>query len=52
MRIGDLKKKYNLNFDGIEFPVKLDDIEKFERRTTDLTGINVYGYENKKDLFT
>ena len=39
-------KKYlgKLNFTGIEFPVSLKDIDRFEKQIPGI-GINVYGYE-------
>ena len=55
-RISKLKKyedKYNLKFDGIKFPININDIEKFEK----MNKINIYvmGYEvikNKFDFYT
>ena len=41
-RINDFKKYENdLNFKGIDFPVKVKDIQKFENNNPDLPGINV-----------
>ena len=40
------KKEDNLKFDGIDFPVKLTDINKFEKLNPDIPETNVYGYEN------
>ena len=39
-------KKYlgKLNFTGIEFPVSLKDIDKFEKQNPGI-GVNVFGYE-------
>ncbi len=34
-----------LNFNGIEFPVALKDVPKFERQNE--ISVNVYGYENE-----
>ena len=39
-----------LNINGIEFPVKVSDITKFERQNQDIS-INVFGYE-EKELFS
>ena len=36
---------HELNFEGIEFPVRVDQIAKFERQNS--ISVNVYGYENK-----
>lgn len=42
-RISDLKTYENeLNFKGIEFPVKLKDITKFENQNPSIRGINVF----------
>jgi len=38
------KQAERLNFDGIEFPVNLKDIEKFERLSPEFK-VNVFGYE-------
>ena len=43
-----LKKQCeNLNFAGIEFPMKSKDIDKFEKQHPEIS-VNVLGYENKK----
>ena len=49
-RITDLKKyKNELNTKGINFPVKIKDISKFESLNPDIPGINVFSVnENKK----
>ena len=42
-RLTDLiKYENNLNFKGIDFPVKVKDITKFENQNPDLPGINVF----------
>ena len=42
-RLTDLRKYENdLNFKGIDFPVKFNDITKFENQNPDLPGINVF----------
>ena len=44
-RLTDLRKHENdLKFKGINFPVKLRDISKFENQTPDLPGINVFSF--------
>ncbi|CAG2185260.1 unnamed protein product [Mytilus edulis] len=44
-RVGQYKKWADeLNFDGIDFPVSLKAIDKFERQNTDLN-INVFGFD-------
>ena len=42
-------KKYLgcLNFTGIEYPVSLNDIDKFEKNNPGI-GVNVYGYEKEE----
>ncbi|XP_055306814.1 uncharacterized protein LOC129571069, partial [Sitodiplosis mosellana] len=46
-----LYKRYenDLNFDGIDFPVSLKDIDKFEKQNENIS-INVYFYDNDSDL--
>ena len=49
-RINDLREYENdLNFKGINFPVKVKDIQKFENPNPNLPGINVFSinYNNK-----
>ena len=47
-RISDLRRYENdLNFKGIDFPVKLKDIQKFENQNPDLPGINVFSSVNE-----
>ena len=42
-RINDLREYENdLNFKGINFPVKVKDIQKFENQNQNLPGINVF----------
>ena len=46
-RIKDLKKyEFSLNAKGINFPMKLKDITKFEKLNPELPGINVFSYDN------
>ena len=46
--IGDLKKyEFSLNTKGINFPMKLKDISKFEKLNPELPGINVFSVDNK-----
>ena len=50
-RISDLKKYENdLNFKGIDFPVKVKDITKFENQNSDLPGINVFSLDDKNKI--
>ena len=42
-----IKKSEELNWVGIEFPVKLKKIDKFEKNNPDIS-INVFGYEDEK----
>ena len=51
-RLGDLKKHENkLNTKGIEFPVKIKDISKFESLNPDLPGINVFSVDDNKKFY-
>ena len=51
-RLGDLKKHENeLNTKGINFPVKIKDISKFESLNPDLPGINVFSVNDKKTFY-
>ena len=42
-----IEKSKELNWKGIEFPVKLNQIEKFENNNPDIS-VSVFGFENKK----
>lgn len=44
-----LKYRNELNFNGIEFPVRLNDIDKFERLNSSIS-VNVYFYNEEDDL--
>ena len=51
-RLGDLKKYENeLNTKGINFPVKIKDISKFESLNPDLPGINVFSANDNKKFY-
>ena len=51
-RINDLRKYENdLNFKGIEFPVKVKDIKKFENNNPDLPGINVFSVNDNNKIY-
>ena len=51
-RLGDLKKHENkLNTKGINFPVKIKDITKFESLSPDLPGINVFSVNDNKKFY-
>ena len=41
------KQAETLNFDGKSFPIKLEDIKKFEQQNPQIP-VNVLGYEDKK----
>lgn len=50
-RISDLKKYEDvLNFKGIELPVKLKDITKFESQNPSISGINVFSKNNNNKI--
>ena len=52
-RITDLRKHENdLNFKGIDFPVKLKDITKFENQNPDLPGINVFSVNDNNKIYS
>ena len=51
-RLTDLRKHENdLNFKGIDFPVKLKDISKFENQNPDLPGINVFSVDDNNKIY-
>ena len=51
-RLGDLKEHENeLNTKGIDFPVKIKDISKFESLNPDLPGINVFSVNDNKKFY-
>ena len=51
-RINDLREHENdLNFKGIDFPVKLQDITKFENQNPDLPGINVFSLNDNNKIY-
>ena len=51
-RINDLREYENdLNFKGIDFPVKLKDITKFENQNPDLPGINVFSVNDNNKIY-
>ena len=51
-RINDLKEYENdLNFKGIEFPVKVKDIQKFENQNPNLPGINVFSINDNNKIY-
>ena len=41
----------DLNFKGINFPVKLKDIQKFENQNPDLPGINVFSINDNNKIY-
>ena len=51
-RLTDLRKHENdLNFKGIDFPVKPKDISKFENQNPDLPGINVFSVNDNNKIY-
>ncbi|CAB3983697.1 Gastrula zinc finger [Paramuricea clavata] len=46
----DRKFKENLDYEGIEFPVKISDIDKIERKNS--ISISVFGYKGKKQFYS
>ena len=51
-RLTDLIKYENdLNFKGIEFPVKVKDIQKFENQNPNLPGINVFPINDNNKIY-
>ena len=52
IRINDLREYENdLNFKGINFPVKVKDIQKFENNNPDLPGINVFSVDDNNKIY-
>ena len=52
IRIYDLRKYENdLNFKGIEFSVKIKDIQKFENQNPDLPGIKVLSLDDNNKIY-
>ena len=52
VRLTDLKKYENdLNFKGIDFPVKVKDITKFENQNPDLPGINIFSVNDNSKIY-
>ena len=51
-RVADLREYENdLNFKGINFPVKVKDITKFENQNPDLPGINVFSINENNKIY-
>ena len=51
-RISDLKKyEFSLNTEGIDFPMKLKHISKFEKRNPSIPGINVFSVNDNKKFY-
>ena len=51
-KIKDLRKYENdLNFKGIDFPVKVKDIQKFENQNPNLPGINVFSVNESNKIY-
>ena len=45
------KYENDLNFKGIDFPVKAKDIQKFEKQNLDLPGINVFSVNENNKIY-
>ena len=51
-RINDLREYENdLNFKGINFPVKVKDIQKFENQNPNIPGINVFSINDNNKIY-
>ena len=51
-RLKDLKKyQFSLNTKGITFPMKVKDIDRFEKLNPDLPGINVFSIDDKNTIY-
>ena len=51
-RLTDIRKYENdLNFKGINFPIKLKDIPKFENQNPNLPGINVFSVNDNNKIY-
>ena len=51
-RISDLREYENdLNFKGINFPIKVRDITKFENYNVDIPGINVFSINDYNKIY-
>ena len=51
-RLTDIRKYENdLSFKGIDFPVKLKDITKFENQHKNLPGVNVFSVDDNKKIY-
>ena len=51
-RLIDIRKYENdLNFKGIDFPVKLKDIPKFENQNPDLPGVNLFSVNDSNKIY-
>ena len=52
VRLTDIRKYENdLNFKGIDFPVKLKDIPKCENQNPDLPGTNVFSVNDNNKIY-
>ena len=51
-RLSDLRKYENdLNFKGIDFPIRVKDMQKFENQNPDLPGINVFSVNENNKIY-
>lgn len=52
IRVSDLKKyEDELNFQEIEFPVKLKDITKFENQNASIPGVNLFSVNENNKIY-
>ena len=52
IRVSDLKKyEDELNFQEIEFPVKLKNITKFENQNPSISGVNVFSVNENNKIY-
>ena len=51
IRLTDIKYENDLNFKGIDFPVKLKDIPKFENPNPNPPGINVFSVNDNNKIY-
>ena len=50
-RLTDIRNENDLNFKGIDFPVKLKDISKFENQNPNIPGINVFSVNDNNKIY-
>ena len=45
------KYENDLNFNGIDFPIKAKDTQKFEKQNPDLPGINIFSVNENNKIY-